>query len=644
MALPDGIQTVKITASTGFLADGANATAKAYVRPLHRVIHIATGSPLLPIMVEARAAGEGIEMDIPNDSQTGFIDGSGHAVTGWGYEITVRHSLDDGKTVDTVSKNVTFTPGQTTVDFDLVPTGLEPIDPVTGDFAVVTTINGLTGDVILEGGGGPSSWDELTGKPDSYPPSAHGHEIVDIEGLTDALDGAGVTSYNDLTDKPAIPTTPGDIGAQPFGDYVSSTDARLADARAPLAHGHNVADVTGLSAAIEAAGEPTIWSEIPGKPASFPPSAHSQAISTITGLQAELNGKQPAGSYATQGDLTTGLATKSDTGHAHAISDTAGLQDALDAASGGGGSPAWENITGKPVAFPPSAHFHTVDDVTGLQTMLDGKQSAGSYATTEQLTAGLAGKQPTGAYATTADLAGKQDAGDYVEATDARLSDARTPTAHEHAVGDVTGLQSALDAKQASGSYATASELTNGLASKQNIGDYIEEGDTRLYDSRTPTAHSHTWAEVTGKPATFTPNTHSHTISDTTGLQTALDGKQVSGSYATSSDLTTGLAGKANTSHTHTIANTTGLQAALDAKGTSNLALGTSSSTAKAGNYTPPVADLPAGTTITVMHTGSAWPARPTSRTDVTVIWVGGTTATPPPGESTTDLWFKATI
>ncbi len=34
------------------------------------------------------------------------------------------------------------------------------------------------------------------------------------------------------------------------------------------------------------------------------------------------------------------------------------------------------------------------------------------------------------------------------------------------------------------------------------------------------------WANVTGKPSTFTPATHSHAISDTTGLQTALDGKQ----------------------------------------------------------------------------------------------------------------------
>ena len=34
-----------------------------------------------------------------------------------------------------------------------------------------------------------------------------------------------------------------------------------------------------------------------------------------------------------------------------------------------------------------------------------------------------------------------------VDANDSRLSDARTPTAHSHAITNVTGLQTALDAK-----------------------------------------------------------------------------------------------------------------------------------------------------------------------------------------------------
>lgn len=89
------------------------------------------------------------------------------------------------------------------------------------------------------------------------------------------------------------------------------------------------------------------------------------------------------------------------------------------------------------------------------------------------------------------------------------------------------------------------------------------------------------WADVTGKPSSFTPSAHSHAIVDVTGLQTALDGKQASGSYADSSHghaisdvtgLQTALDGKqaagsyAASTHSHAIGDTTGLQTALDGK------------------------------------------------------------------------------
>ena len=82
-----------------------------------------------------------------------------------------------------------------------------------------------------------------------------------------------------------------------------------------------------------------------------------------------------------------------------------------------------------------------------------------------------------------------------VDTYDARLSDERTPAAHTQAISTIDGLQTALDAKQASGSYAASS--------------------------------------------------HVHVISGVTGLQAALDTKQASGSYAAAS-------------HTHTSSDVTG--------------------------------------------------------------------------------------
>jgi hypothetical protein len=61
----------------------------------------------------------------------------------------------------------------------------------------------------------------------------------------------------------------------------------------------------------------------------------------------------------------------------------------------------------------------------------------------------------------------------------------RTPNAHTHAVADVTGLQTALDGKQASGSYVITT-------------------DSRLSDARTPTAHTHTKSQITDFPTLAT--------------------------------------------------------------------------------------------------------------------------------------------
>jgi len=42
-----------------------------------------------------------------------------------------------------------------------------------------------------------------------------------------------------------------------------------------------------------------------------------------------------------------------------------------------------------------------------------------------------------------------------------------------------------------------------------------------------------------------------------------------------------------------------------------------------AAGSVPSYANLPAGTTLTVVKSGSTWPARPTSRTDIIVQWKG---------------------
>ena len=150
-------------------------------------------------------------------------------------------------------------------------------------------------------------------------------------------------------------------------------------------------------------------------------------------------------------------------------------------------SVAWTDITGRPATFTPSAHTHQVADVSGLQTALDLKQAAGSYAaashthTSSQITdfssavAAAAPSTTNASLLTSGTLDAARLPASVVLTSDSRLSDARTPVSHIHSISDVTGLQTALDAKQVAGSYASsshthaASDITSGTLSQARL-------------------------------------------------------------------------------------------------------------------------------------------------------------------------------
>jgi formylglycine-generating enzyme required for sulfatase activity len=307
--------------------------------------------------------------------------------------------------------------------------------------------------------------------------------------------------------------------------------------------------VAGPQGPVGPAGAPgaTNYTQLTNVPSTFPPSAHGHTIADVSGLQAALDGKQAAGSYAT---LVGGKVPESQ------------LPPIVT---------TWEGLTGKPSTFPPSAHSHAIGDVTGLQTALDGK-AASSHTHTIANVTGL--QSALDAKATPADVtsavasvvnAAPASLDTLKELADALGNDAnfastvtnaiagKAAAVHTHVIGDVTGLQTALDGKQASGSYA-ASVHTHGISDVTGLQTALD-----------------------GKQAagSYAAATHGHSISDVTGLQTALDGKQAAGSYAAAvhthgiSDVTglqTALDGKAAASHGHAIADVTGLQTALDGK------------------------------------------------------------------------------
>jgi hypothetical protein len=255
------------------------------------------------------------------------------------------------------------------------------------------------------------------------------------------------------------------------------------------------------------------WSEVLNKPTTFTPSAHTHAVLDVTGLQAILDAKQAAGSYAPLS-------------HVHAVANVTGLQAALD---------------GKQASGDYATN-------TALTSGLAGKQSAGDYATNSALTSGLAGKQDVGDYVTQDDLDTKQDVGDYATNTALAL---KAPLASPTFTGTVSGVTKSMvglgnvdntadTAKPVSSAQLTALNLKANIASPTFTGTVsgISKAMVGLAnvdntsDAAKPVSTA-TQTALDGKAAT----SHTHTIANVTGLQTALDGKQATGNYATVTDI-----------------------------------------------------------------------------------------------------------
>jgi len=120
-------------------------------------------------------------------------------------------------------------------------------------------------------------------------------------------------------------------GAEPVAAWVASLDALAAEV-----------------ALVELGGAPA-WDSVTGKPAEFPPAAHEHLAADVTDLQALLDAKQAAGSYAAAV-------------HSHVAADVTDLQALLDGKQAAG-------------SYAAEIHGHAIADVAGLQAALDAKQT-----------------------------------------------------------------------------------------------------------------------------------------------------------------------------------------------------------------------------------------------------------------------------
>ena len=202
----------------------------------------------------------------------------------------------------------------------------------------IRSVNGynpdINGNVVIPVGdpSGNVNWDNVFDKPDTFPPSAHTHDIADTTGLQTTLDGKAATSHTHTIAN------------------VTNLQTTL-DGKASTSHTHTIANVTGLQAALDG-------KQVAGSYAAI---AHGHDISDVTGLQTALDGRLTASGLQDAMDdevvtlpwaqVTSKPATYPPSTHSH----------------------AWSEITSKPSTFPPSTHTHSISNISSLQTALDGK-------------------------------------------------------------------------------------------------------------------------------------------------------------------------------------------------------------------------------------------------------------------------------
>jgi hypothetical protein len=154
-----------------------------------------------------------------------------------------------------------------------------------------------------------------------------------------------------------------------------------------------------------------------------------------------------------------------------------------------------------------------------------------------------------------------------VDTYDSRLSDARTPDVHTHDISAVTGLQSALDAKQATGDYAT---LVGGKIPSTQLPSYVDDvleynavadlpatGATGIIYVATSTNKTYRWSGSAYVEISPSPGSTDAVTEGATNLYFTNQRAQDA--------LSSSLAGKADASHSHTIDDVSGLSATIDA-------------------------------------------------------------------------------
>ena len=159
--------------------------------------------------------------------------------------------------------------------------------------------------------------------------------------------------------------------------------------------------------------------------------------------------------------------------------------------------PTWTSVTGKPSTFAPSAHAHTASDITDFNAAVVAVSPPVDWSS-------LTGKPTLGTAAAT-------DSTDYATAAQGATADTASQPGHTHSIANVSNLQTELNSKQASGSYAAASHTHGNISNSGAIGT---TSGVPIITGTSGVLQAGAFGMIAGR---FAEGNHTHTFGTTAG-------------------------------------------------------------------------------------------------------------------------------
>ena len=200
-------------------------------------------------------------------------------------------------------------------------------------------------------------------------------------------------------------------------------------------------------------------------------------------------------------------------------------------------SHAWSEITSTPATYTPSAHTHAWVNISNPPSSYTPSAHTHDYAASSHSHAWSAITNPPSSYTPSAHT--------HAWANISNPPSSYTPSAHNHAWSEITNTPATytpsththsdlapINSPQFTGTPTAPSPNTDNnstaiantawvnaaISSALEATDFITAED--LPATYTPSAHTHTWANISNPPASYTPSSHSHSWSEITNQPT----------------------------------------------------------------------------------------------------------------------------